>query len=83
MSIPNDPKAQEEVFAAIKEADASLMRIRGERENVKAVIEAVNEKYDMDKKIIRKMINAYHKQNYTELEKESQDFSTAYESIVK
>ncbi len=81
--IPSNPADREVILDAIKEADASLIRIDAEKDQVVAIIDEIHEKYKLNKGLIRKLINTYHKQNFNVVEQELDDFIKLYESIVK
>jgi len=82
--VPSNPADQKAILDAIKEADNSMVRIEAERDNIKAIVEDLAEKYEgLGKKYIRRMIRTYHKQNFSTIEAESEDFSKLYTTIVK
>ncbi len=81
--IPSNPKDQEAILDAIKEADEALTKAEIQKDAVAAIVDEIHEKYEINKGIIRKMIRTYHKQNFNKVEQESEDFITAYETIVK
>lgn len=82
--IPTNPADQKTILDAIKEADSSMIRMAAERDLIKNIIDDLHEKFpDLDKKYIRKMMRTYHKQNFTEVETESEEFSNLYTTIVK
>lgn len=82
--IPSNPADQKQILDAIKEADESLFKIEGERGQIKAIIDALADKFpDLDKKNIRRMIITYHKQNFAIIDAESADFAALYTTIVK
>ena len=82
--VPSNPVDQQTIFDAIKEADNSFFRIEAEKDQIKAIIEDLNEKFpDLGKKYIRKMMTTYHKQNFDKVAAEMDDFETLYTSIVK
>jgi len=82
--IPTSPADQATILVAIKEADDSLNRIASEKEQVKAIVEDLAEKFEgLNKKYIRKLITTYHKQNFDKMTAESEDFVELYEAIVK
>jgi hypothetical protein len=80
--VPSNPADRKTILAAIKEADNSLIRIDSERDQIDAIVDDLNEKFDLPKKQIKKLIATYHKQNFTEFELETSDFSKLYEAII-
>lgn len=82
--IPTNSVDQQTILEAIKEADNCLIRIESEKDQVKAIIDDLNEKFEgLNKKYIRKLITTYHKQNFEKLTSESADFVELYKAIVK
>ena len=83
--VPTNPVDQKTILDAIKEADDCLLRVESEKDQIKAIVDALVEQFpDMGgKKYINKMIKTYHKQNFDKESAEHDDFTTLYESIVK
>lgn len=81
--VPSNPADKETILNAIKEADACLFRIESEKDQIKAIIEKLDEDFpDLGKKYINKMIRTYHKQNFEVVAAESDDFIELYTAIV-
>jgi hypothetical protein len=81
--IPSNPVDQKIILDALKEADDSMYRIESERDQIKAIIDTMYEKFpDIPKKYFRRMMKVYHKQNYQVVEGEHEDFTTLYSAIV-
>jgi hypothetical protein len=59
-----------------------MIRIKSEREFIKEAIEEAAEKFQMNKKILRKMSKVYHNNSFTDEIMEMEEFQTLYESIV-
>lgn len=81
--IPSNPADQEAIFAAMKEASVELIKIEQAKAQIKDIVEAVTEKYEIKKKILNKMIKTYHAQNFTKFEQDTDEFKDAYTTIVK
>ena len=82
--VPSNPADQKTILDAVKEADDSMIRISAERDQIKAIIDDLHEKFpDLNKKYIRKLIKTYHKQNFDKEVGELEDFTQLYEAIVK
>jgi ribosomal protein S17E len=67
----------------LSEISNSYTRISAERDLINETIQALSEDFEIDKKILRKMAQIFHKQNYTEVENEQEELALLYESIVK
>ena len=82
--IPSNPADLKKILAAIVEADNSLTRIDAEKDQIKAIIDDLSEKYpDLGKKFIAWAIKRYHKGDVEVLTAETDEFSGAFESIIK
>lgn len=82
--IPTSPADQKTILEAVKEADNCLIRIAAEKDQVKAIVDDLAEKFEgLNKKYIRKLISTYHKQNFDKVTAELEDFTELYETIVK
>ena len=79
--IPSDPQAKETIRNAIKELDASMIRVKAERDLQKEILQGVQDKVDVPKKYIKKMATIYHKQNLQEVKAENDDLETLYEAV--
>jgi len=81
--IPSNPVDQKIILDAVKEADSCLYRIESEKDQIKAIVETLVEKFpDIPKKHFNKMFKIYHKANFNVVEGENADFSVLYETIV-
>lgn len=82
--IPSNPNDQKIIFDAVKEIDNSLTRIASERAQIKAILDDISDKYeDLDKKYVKKMAQVYHKQNFSEVQGDNEDFIELYAAIIK
>ena len=78
----SSPVDQQKIKKMLSEISDSYTRISAERELVKETIEALAEDFDLDKKLLRKMAQIFHKQNYSEVESEQEELALLYESVV-
>lgn len=84
MSLSNlDMVTRAEVRKSINEIADSLTRIAGERELHKTILDDLDEKYGIDKRMIRKLARAQFKGDFDEIASSFNDFETAYLEIVK
>jgi len=82
--VPTAPADQKKIFAAVKEAHDSLLRISAEKEQIKSIVSQLVEDFEgLNKKYINKLINTYYKQNIDKLAVENDDFQELYTAIVK
>jgi len=73
---------KKELLGVLTEVSNSLLRIKSEREFIKEAIDAAAEKYDMNKRILRKMAKVYHNNSFTDEINEMEEFQALYESVV-
>ena len=66
----------------LDELSNSMLRVKSEKELQKEAIEDAAEKFNMNKKIFRKMAKVYHNNSFTEEVMEMEEFQTLYESVV-
>ena len=67
---------------ALFEISGSLTRIEAERELIKDIINDLADNFEMNKKTVRKIAKAYHKQNFTQEVADSEEFQELYQSIL-
>lgn len=71
------------IKAALVEMSNALTRIEAEREFIKDAINALSDEYELDKKLIRKALKAFHKANFSQEEAEANDFFQFYTTVVE
>jgi len=77
--IDVDKKALKSV---LDELSNSMLRVKSEKEFQKEAITDAAEKFNMNKRILRKMAKVYHNNSFTEEVMEMEEFQTLYESVV-
>lgn len=81
-TVISNPADKLKIKKMLGEISDSYTRISAERSLIKETIEALSEDFEIDKKVLRKMAQVYHKQNFTTVEAENEDFVFTYESIL-
>ncbi len=71
------------VRGVLQEISNAMTRIEGERGFINEAIKEAAEKYELDKKQLRKLARVYHKQNFTAEVQAHEEFENLYETIVK
>ena len=66
----------------MQEISNSLTRTEAERDLVKEIIKETCDKFELDKKIFRRMAKVYHRRNYSEEVAEHEAFELLYENIT-
>ena len=71
-----------ELKGILTEISNSMIRVKSEREFIKEAIDAAAEKFQMNKKLLRKMAKVYHNNSFTDELMEMEEFQKLYESVV-
>lgn len=83
-SVQGLTEEERKVFRkAIMELNDSMTRIGAERELQKETINELNDKLDIDKKLIRRMARAYFKANFKDEVQENTDFEEFYTTVME
>ena len=77
-----NPVDKKKIKDALFEISGSLTRIEAERELIKDIINDLADNFEMNKKTVRKIAKAYHKQNFTQEVADSEEFQELYQSIL-
>ena len=83
MILPSSPADLAKIKAAIVECDGAMIRMESEREFIKEAVAAVSEEYNVDKKIIRKLLRVYHKANRDQVIAEADQLDVAYAAVFE
>lgn len=81
--IPTNPVDITAINKAIQEGVDCMLRIDAEKDLMKDILEVVKEKYAIKPKHMRKMIKLKYKGTFDQENKENEDFSALYETVVK
>jgi hypothetical protein len=74
---------KKKIKGALQEASNSLTRIDAERDLVKSIMNDTSKNFQIPKKTIKKLINVYHKQNFSEEVATHEEFESLYETVTK
>lgn len=74
---------RKKVANAIQEISNSMTRIDAEKDLIKDIIDQTSEKFELDKKHLRKLATIYHKQNLTEVKNEYDEVETLYQELFE
>ena len=78
----SNPSDKKKIKDALYEISGSFTRIEAERELIKDIINDLADNFEMNKKTVRKIAKAYHKQNFTQEVADSEEFQELYQSIL-
>jgi glutaminase len=76
-----NPKDKEKLTAAIKELSNSMVRMDAERDFQKEAIANVSDETGIDKKYVKKLATIYHKQTFAQVQTETEEIETLYETL--
>lgn len=76
---PDQIKAMKSVFDQISE---SLTAIHTERTHIKDMLNAATDKFQLDKKTLKKAALLYHKQSVAQFEEETADIKSIYKQVA-
>ena len=79
----SNPEDKKTFYNAIVEISNSMTRTEAERDLINEIIKKLSDDFDINKKIIRKIAKAYHKQNLNEEQQDHEEFVELYEEVVK
>ena len=82
MALPSDTFGKKVIKDAMLEISGAMTRIEGEREFIKEAIAKVCEDFEINKKTFRKLVNTYHKQNFSKEVAEHEEFEKMYEDLT-
>lgn len=68
--------------STIHEISNSMTRIDGERDFIREAIKAASEEHGIDKRVLRKIARAYHKQNFSEEVATAEEFEVQYTNVL-
>ena len=82
MALPSDTFGKKVIKDAMFEISGAMTRIEGERDYIKESIAKVCEDFELNKKTFRKLVNTYHKQNFSKEVAEHEEFEKMYEDLT-
>lgn len=82
-ALPTNEKERQELKAMLVEITHCLSRVDNEREQIKEILKAGEEKTGIKKKQLRKLANTMYRQDYASVQAEHEHFETLYESLVE
>lgn len=81
-TIPNDPKERQAIRTALDQISEQMSDIQTAKVQINEILKALEDKYKIPKKTLRKVANLYFKQTVTEFETEASEIKEVYKSIV-
>lgn len=75
-------EGKKKIAGAVKQIAFCMNTIAGEKEAIKDIINEMADQFDVDKKILRKVAAAYHKDSFSAVQEENTTFETTYMSVM-
>ena len=82
VTVPSDPAERKQLKTALVEGTHVLQRIDSEKEALKDLVSTIADTFQLEKKVITKLIRTMYKRNYAHLQAENEDFELLYETLV-
>jgi hypothetical protein len=77
-----DAKTKEELVAVMKEISHEMHLIETSRDQIKEIIGAASDTFNIEKALLRKVSRFYHKRNIAEYENEASEIKNLYTQIT-
>jgi hypothetical protein len=77
-----DEQQKLDMLNVIKEIGIELSKMDDSRDQIKQIIGAAAEEFDIGKPLIRKVARLYHKKNVADFENETSDIKNLYKAIT-
>jgi hypothetical protein len=82
VTIPSSSEDRKKIKTMLTEATHCMQRAEDERQSIKEIIDDAYAKFDIPKKILRKIATTMYKHNYEDVTAENDDFESLYEILV-
>lgn len=76
------PAEKTAIRNCLQEISNSYVRVEAERDNVKSIIERMEDEFGINKKLARKLARVYHKRNIAEEVAQAEELSATYDVVV-
>lgn len=82
MNLPGNPASKKAIKDVMVEISNSMTRMDAERDYIKEAVGAICEEHEINKKVFRKLVRTYHKQNFSTEVAEHAAFESMYGELV-
>ena len=83
MTVPSSPNDRQKLKSMLVEGTHALQRIDDEREALKDIVSTISEEFEIEKKVLNKLVRTMYKRNYETLQAENEDFETLWETLME
>lgn len=81
--VPSNPTDRQKLKAMLTEITHCMLRIEDEQSAIKDIVDDAAEKFDVDKKLLKKLAKTMHKRNYSDVMHENESFETFYTILIE
>lgn len=81
--VPSNQTDKDKIFNAIKEIDASLVRIDSEKDLIKDIAEALKDEFGMERRLVNSLAKTYHQGNRSDVDTFHDEFTDFYDNVIK
>jgi len=81
--IPSNPADCNAMKGMVVEMTVCLQKIEDQKEQMKDIAEACEEKFNIPKKYLNKLARVMFKHNYSDLQAENEHFEYLYEAVME
>lgn len=80
--VPSSAADRKDIKIKVREATDSMVRIEGEKEQIKAIVELVSEKYELPKSFVNRLVKTMHKSDFDKNVALESDFQELFEAVM-
>lgn len=77
-----DDKTKAELLGAIREISVELSKMDEARDQIKEIIDATADAFNLPKPLVRKVARLYHKKTAAQFEHEAEEIKSVYKQIT-
>jgi hypothetical protein len=83
IALPSDPEVRNRIKQAVLEGSAAVQLIEDRKAAYNDIVKMVKDDLGLPKGTFKKMVKAYHKQQYAAIVHENEVFQVMYENIME
>lgn len=83
ITLPSSEADKKKIKDAVVEFSNSILRQESERDLQKDICNRIKDEIGLEPKYLKQLAKVYHKQNFSEVRSENDEFETLYEEVIK
>ena len=80
--IPSNPVDRKKILSTMDSICDALTRISGEKDFIKAEIDAMSEEFEVPKKVLNKFVRTYYAMSFAAVQGDTEDLVAFYEALT-